>query len=135
MNLRLLVMLGAVSLLGSSCSLVGGKPARETVNTAQQTRDVSIGSNDLAKANADRDLAVAEARQLFQAAQREGHDFSSGPCLANPLAAIPSWVADIAHSPRTTVDDVPENQCSAFRDGAATHFVELDPLGQLIRAQ
>ena len=48
---------------------------------------------------------------------------------------MPDWVADIAHDPRGDVDDEPENQCRRYRDGEASHFVELTPEGELIRAE
>lgn len=84
------------------------------------------------KNQAARDLAVAKAREIYQRQKAEGIDFSSGPCLTNNL--LPDWVLDIAHDPREAVDDLPENQCSAFREGDAYHFVELDPDGNVIRA-
>jgi hypothetical protein len=43
--------------------------------------------------------------------------------------------ADIAHYPRLAIDDDPANQCAAYRDGTTHHFVELDPEGNLIRAE
>jgi hypothetical protein len=46
----------------------------------------------------------------------------------------PRWVADMAHDPRQDVDDDPENQCAAYREGKADHFVELDPEGEFIRS-
>ena len=46
----------------------------------------------------------------------------------------PGWVADIAHDPRLPVDDEAENQCEAYRNGTADHFVELDPDGDYIRS-
>ena len=48
---------------------------------------------------------------------------------------MPGWVVDIAHSPRLSIDDLPENQCPAYLQGSAQHFVELDPKGNLIRAK
>jgi hypothetical protein len=48
---------------------------------------------------------------------------------------LPDWVADIAHRPRQAVDEDPANQCEAIRSGDAHHFVELDPDGNLIRAE
>lgn len=51
--------------------------------------------------------------------------WQDGPCLSNEI--IGDWVCDVAHSPRQPVDDLPENQCSAFREGKARHFVELSP--------
>ena len=40
---------------------------------------------------------------------------------------MPLWVADIAHDPREDIDDEPENQCQRYREGEASHFVELTP--------
>ena len=59
-------------------------------------------------------------------------DFAAGPCLG---VVVAGWVADVAHDPREAVDDRPENQCEAYRSGEADHFVELDPAGQVIRAE
>jgi hypothetical protein len=56
---------------------------------------------------------------------------SRGPCLG---VIKEGWVADVAHDPRREVDDRPENQCAAYREGDADHFVELDPKGNLIRS-
>jgi len=96
--------------------------------------EVVSGSADIQiKQKADKDLAIAKAQELWRAALINGDDLSAGPCLSNE--AVPDWVADIAHNPRQAVDDLPENQCSAFREGMASHFVELDLDGNLIRAQ
>lgn len=85
------------------------------------------------KQNTDKDLAVAKAQELWRIQFQMEEDLSSGPCLSNNL--IPDWVGDIAHNPRTAADDLPENQCSAYRAGTAHHFVELDQAGNLIRAE
>lgn len=79
------------------------------------------------------DTAVNQAKFLYRQRKEEGQDFSSGPCLSNAL--MPGWVVDIAHSPRLPADDLPQNQCPAYREGRADHFVELDPEGNLIRAR
>ena len=79
------------------------------------------------------ETAVNQAKHLYGLEKASGRDFSNGPCLSNAL--LPGWVLDIAHSPRQKVDDLPENQCSPYREGKAGHFVELDPNGNLIRAQ
>ncbi len=60
-----------------------------------------------------------------------GEEFSDGPCLSNEI--VEDWVCDVAHSPRQDVDNDPENQCSAFRQGNANHFVELDLECRLIK--
>ena len=63
-------------------------------------------------------------------------DYTNGPCLSddNPNWNITDWVCDVAHSPRELIDNLPENQCSEFREGKAHHFVEVDPSCNLIRA-
>ncbi len=85
---------------------------------------------------AERQAAIGAARAEYERERLAGTDFSRGPCIANPLPAPnANWVADVAHDPRQDVDDDPANQCSAYRDGEAEHFVELDPDGRLIRAE
>ncbi|MCL4375031.1 hypothetical protein M1523_04210 [Patescibacteria group bacterium] len=74
---------------------------------------------------------ITLAQKLYQDKKAQGTDFKQGPCLSNQLA--PDWVADIAHQPRLPIDDLPQNQCPAFRSGQAHHFVELDPNGNVIR--
>ena len=74
---------------------------------------------------ADRALAIIKCKNLCQEQNStDGGDFEKGPCLSN--AVVPDWVCDIAHSPRQEVDNDPANQCSAFRQGKAHHFVELN---------
>ena len=60
-----------------------------------------------------------------------GTDLSSGPCLSNEV--IPDWVCDVAHSPRIEVDNNPVNQCPAFKQKKAHHFVEVDEECKLIK--
>lgn len=79
------------------------------------------------------DTAINQARTIYKQKKATGEDFSQGPCLSN--AILPNWVADIAHSPRIAADDLPHNQCPAYLEGRAKHFVELDPDGNLIRAK
>ncbi len=79
------------------------------------------------------DSAVNQAQHVYRQTKLSGGDFSNGSCLSNAL--MPDWVADIAHSPRLPIDDLPENQCSAYLEGRAKHFVELDVDGNLIRAK
>jgi hypothetical protein len=86
-------------------------------------------------AQAERDRAVITAMQAYREAKAAGAELDHGPCIAEQLPGLPDWVADIAHSPREPVDQVPANQCRRFRTGQAHHFVELDPRGGLIRAQ
>lgn len=77
------------------------------------------------------DNAVKKAQAIYQDRKAIGTDFESGPCLSNDL--LPDWVVDIAHNPRQKLDDLAENQCQAFIEGRAKHFVELDLDGEVIR--
>jgi hypothetical protein len=63
-------------------------------------------------------------------------DLSNGPCLSddNPDWDVEDWVCDVAHSPREPVDNLPENQCQDYRERKATHFVEVDPDCNFIKA-
>lgn len=74
---------------------------------------------------------IEMAQELFKEKKAAGMDMSNGPCIANELD--PYWVVDVAHNPRQPIDDLPENQCSAFREGKAKHFIELDIEGSLIK--
>lgn len=79
------------------------------------------------------DNAVTKSQKIYKDRKALGTDFSSGPCLTNDL--LPDWVVDIAHNPRQKLDDLPENQCQAFVEGRAKHFVELDLEGEVIRVK
>ena len=83
----------------------------------------------------ERNRAVAAAKQAYQQAVTRGDDLEKGPCIAEALPDLADWVADIAHDPREDIDDDPRNQCERYRANEASHFVELDPGGDLIRAE
>ncbi|EKD49578.1 MAG: hypothetical protein ACD_63C00104G0002 [uncultured bacterium] len=82
---------------------------------------------------AKKDIAIAGCQKLFQQKIGLAEDISSGPCLSNQI--IDDWACDVAHSPREPVDDDFANQCSDYVEGKARHFVELDTLGNLIKAE
>ncbi|MBI4037229.1 hypothetical protein HY385_02300 [Candidatus Daviesbacteria bacterium] len=79
------------------------------------------------------DNAVMAAFALYKKGVKEGIKMDNGPCLTNDL--MPGWVVDVIHNPRQTVDNLVENQCQAYLEGRATHFVELDTTGNLVRVQ
>lgn len=91
-----------------------------------------MGSGAALASSETRDQAVKLAQQAYEEARARGEPLSQGPCLG---VIMPGWVADIAHKPRQSVDDRPENQCAAYRMGEAGHFVELDPQGNVIRVR
>lgn len=78
------------------------------------------------------DLAKEGCIMICNAEKEKGTNLSNSPCLANPME-IQDYVCDIAHNPRTVVDDLQENQCSAFREGKARYFIELDENCELIK--
>lgn len=77
----------------------------------------------------DKDNAVTAC---IEKCKSSSQDLSNGPCLANEITT--GWVCDVAHSPRQAIDNQPENQCSAYREGTAKHFVEVDTNCNLITA-
>jgi hypothetical protein len=77
------------------------------------------------------DETIRLAQEAYERAKTDGVDMSRGPCLG---VIKPGWVADVAHDPRQDVDDEPVNQCAAYREGDADHFVELDPNGNYLRS-
>lgn len=79
------------------------------------------------------DRAANQAKKVYEEKKNLEVDFTNGPCLTNDL--LPDWVADIAHNPRQKIDDLPENQCQAFTEGRATHFVEMDANGNILQVR
>lgn len=83
-------------------------------------------------ASAKKSAVTELCKNLCNEQLNESKSLSSGPCLSNEVAL--NWVCDVAHNPRQTIDNLPENQCNAFRNGTASHFVEVDENCGLIRA-
>lgn len=81
--------------------------------------------------SAQLDTVVNQARHSYELQKSQGVDFGSGPCLSNDL--LPGWVIDLVHRPRQAVDDLPQNQCQAYLEGRASHFIELDLNGDVVR--
>jgi hypothetical protein len=93
------------------------------------------GSESEQVSPSDRDRAVDQAQAAYDEFAGSVADLSIGPCISESLPGLPDWVVDIAHDPRQSIDDAPENQCQRYRDGEAEHFVELDKDGTLIKAE
>jgi hypothetical protein len=74
---------------------------------------------------------IARAKQIYKQKVEQGLDLKNGPCLSDELDG--DWVLDISHDPREAIDDLLENECPAYRDGRAKHFIELDEEGRVIR--
>lgn len=69
--------------------------------------------------------------KLCEEKLNKGADLSRGPCLSNEITE--EWVCDVAHSPRKEIDNQPKNQCKAYQNGTAKHFVEVDTNCNLIK--
>jgi hypothetical protein len=82
--------------------------------------------------NSGEHSAVENCMHLCSIALQNGNDLSAGPCLSNKI--VDYWVCDVAHNPRTAVDNEPANQCHEFGK-SANHFVEVSPACELIRMQ
>jgi hypothetical protein len=93
------------------------------------------GGDDGKAGRSERSRAIASAINAYEQAKSKGTGLGRGPCIAERLPGLPDWVADVAHDPRQAVDEVPANQCRRFREGEASHFVEIAPNGKLIRAE
>jgi hypothetical protein len=82
--------------------------------------------------------ASSDCAKLCKDRLAKGDDLSNGPCLSDDLTGgviAPNTVCDVAHNPRTDVDDDKANQCKAFHDGRASHFIEVNPACDFIRAR
>jgi len=72
--------------------------------------------------------AVSCALNLYQQKKTQGMQFSS-QCLGT----CGNFVVDIVNVPRNEEDNKVENQCSDYRAGKASHFIELDKNGEIVR--
>lgn len=82
----------------------------------------------------EKEMAIEECVKACREALISGKELSNGPCLLDPIPNLKNWVCDVAHSPRQPIDNLPENQCSSFREKRASHFVEVDLACNFIRA-
>lgn len=77
---------------------------------------------------AEQQQAIICAIGLYEQAKSEGMQFSS-QCLGT----CNNYTVDIVHVPRTSEDNLAENQCSYFREGKVSKFIELDKNGEIVR--
>ncbi len=79
------------------------------------------------------DTKSSAIQKCIELCKNYNYEFlDKSPCLSNEIE--PDWVCDVAHSPRQAIDNLPENQCEAWRNKTAKHFVELDTNCNLIKA-
>lgn len=73
-------------------------------------------------------MCIAECKLAL----KSNVDLSEGPCLLDPIPET-TWVCDVAHNPRQSADNQPENQCDTYRSGFSRNFVEVTPDCTFIR--
>src|SRR5437588_5732304 len=74
------------------------------------------GGSGSASQSVGREQAVKDAYKIYRERRASNMNFFRGPCISNGKE-ISGWVVDVAHRPRQAVDDLPENQCSAYANG------------------
>jgi len=70
--------------------------------------------------------AISCALNLYSQKKQEGMQFNS-QCLGT----CGDYAVDIVHVPKTSEDNLAENQCQAYMEGKASHFIELDKEGNI----
>ena len=112
-----------VPLLGQGC-----------LDRLQGSKDKLEKTGSAALADSIEERARTSCIKTCQEYQRlYPEELSMGPCIEENL--LRDWVCDVAHNPRTDVDDDPANQCANFRNGNASHFVEVDEDCNVIRVR
>lgn len=89
-------------------------------------------SSDNSSASSDQSL-IDSCIQACETSKAAGNNLENGPCLLNPMPQDKLWVCDVAHDPRSEMDNLPENQCSAFGKNGTNHFIEVSPECKFIR--
>ena len=72
--------------------------------------------------------AIECALNLYEQAKNSGMNFSS-QCLGT----CEDYAVDIVHVPRTSEDNLAENQCEDYRAGKVSKFIELDSKEDIVR--
>lgn len=128
----ILIIISGIIISTAGCI---GPSEKEEVNNNKNTNTGGTGTgNQDSGSNPPEFVSVEDVitRCIEECKSRKNtEDFTRGPCLSNEIA--PGWVCDIAHDPRQDIDNKPENQCSAYREGKAQHFVELDENCDIIK--
>ncbi len=76
----------------------------------------------------EQQVAISCAMSLYSQTRASGREINS-QCLGR----CQDFSVDIVHVPRTSDDDLVENQCSDFRNKLTNHFIELDKNGEIVR--
>lgn len=77
-------------------------------------------------------VELIKAKDLYNQKKPEGMQFDS-QCLGVIEVINGVYAVDIVHVPRSSVDNLPENQCELYRNGSVGRFIELDKDGNVVR--
>lgn len=91
---------------------------KEVIKTEKEISEIVKDSSD----------AILCALNLYKKAKADGMNFSS-QCLGS----CGDYAVDIVHVHRNDIDNLVENQCSYYRDGKVSRFIELDQEGNILR--
>jgi len=94
---------------------------------------VKVGTEDRDATFSDKDMAIHEAKKVYEYLKEQGIDFTEGPCIAESVMV--DWAVDIVHNPRNSQDDLPQNICTSMISGTAKHIIELDRNGVVLKAE
>jgi hypothetical protein len=112
--------------LFTACILLAGCADDAATTTLSQSQQHSASTSE-------NQPLVDACVQSCKDALVAGTDLSAGPCLLDPIPLDTNWVCDVAHNPRQNVDNLPQNQCQAFRNRIAHNFMEVTPECEIIR--
>lgn len=118
---KLIAILLILSVILTGC---GEEQAEEQQSKVEITKNQD-------QLDTQRPVAEIAIERCIELCLRQDGNLDQGPCLSNEI--VEDWVCDVAHAPRLTLDNQPENQCFAYREGKAQHFVEIDPDCNFIR--
>ena len=124
---KIIFLISLAIIISAGCAKNTSDNTRQEKGTADQIIDATTGIGAVEKtAEAVSEVAKVNCIQLCKNYLINDTELSNGPCIGNPMAQTLDWVCDVAHNPRQAVDNKQENQCSAFREGKAKHFIEVD---------
>jgi hypothetical protein len=75
---------------------------------------------------------VLEQQEIINCSFEKFDEFT-GEINSQCLGICGDYAVDIVHVPRSSEDNLAENQCEAYRNGEVTHFIELDKDGNIVR--
>lgn len=77
---------------------------------------------------------VTEQQDAIECASRLYKNVSAeGDLISQCLGSCGNYAVDIVHAPRTSDDNLIENQCADYLNGKTRYFIEIDTNGSIVR--